>query len=123
MKKTLFTATVASILLLTGCSMSKEPAPAAENMAQAEMKVDAETVAKEIAAAEAKYKEVKSMRSVVWRHTKKEIDKAKEFAKNGDLEKAHAAATEAHFQAKAAIEQHEEALRIWRSAMPQALMQ
>lgn len=123
MKKTLLIAAAASVLLMTGCTGEKEPAPATTKAPASQSMIEKATVEREIAAAEAKYKEVKAMRSIVWRHTKKEIEKAKTFLKNNELEKASHAAKEAYFQSKQAMIQHEEALKVWQNATPQALMQ
>lgn len=126
MQKMLLTVTAALTLFFSGCASSEQqPAPekSAVSMKPAGEELTPAIVEKEIELAEAKYAEVKKMRSIVWRQTRKFIDKAKEHASKNELEDAHKAAREALFELKTAVTEHEEALKVWRSAMPQALMQ
>lgn len=124
MKNILLIAAATAALLFTGCQTSGQPETAASAPREALIdKMEKAKVEKAVTTAESKYKKIKSMRTVVWRHTKKAIDAAKEALDKDDLHTAHKEAMKAIFEIDSALQQHKEASKTWQSAMPQALMQ
>jgi hypothetical protein len=77
---------------------------------------------KAITTAESQYAEVKAMRGIIWRHTAKTLQHAKDALKKGDFKMAYQKAMVVRFEATSAMEQSAQNDAIWQDAMPQALI-